>query len=342
MKTGFLTTCSKNKVGLGLPYEEYSNFDKVQDNLLRARNNLFESLKKSDPQKLRGAVQGPDFTMDSRKTGAYLPAYIRYARGQFMTSLDAQRQKALRLWFKKNRLFFVSGLYGIVNAFEPIQNYDVELIGIAEDYWLKNREILTGYLIGSLDEGSVLLDCCGVIKYSNIINWEEVEKQGFLVFHAVSPKYEGGQVRAEAGSLAANITGATLQRIKNGAEFPGINAEIKFINNADFRRTPLGAVGHLPRIGVIDTGLDEFSEIQKEVKRQGWSRHFNFERISTPESLRRAYSGGIKQCLCLIPARGHQYLVQWAGGSEINALYGGDLIKFNRISELCLKLAMRS
>jgi hypothetical protein len=127
----------------------------------------------------------------------------------------------------------------------------------------------------------------------------------------------------------------------DGEEFSGINALIKFINSADFLRLRPNVVGHLPRIGVIDTGLDEFSVIQEEAIRQGWSPHFNFERISTPESLGRSYSAGIKQCLCLIPARAHQYLVQWAGGRQINTIYGGELLKIKHVSELGLKNSTR-
>jgi hypothetical protein len=69
----------------------------VPDSLLRARNSLYDSLRRGEPQKLCGAVQGPDFIRDSNKAGVYLPAYVRYARGQFMTSLEGELQKALDL-----------------------------------------------------------------------------------------------------------------------------------------------------------------------------------------------------------------------------------------------------
>jgi cytoplasmic iron level regulating protein YaaA (DUF328/UPF0246 family) len=133
----------------------------VPDKILKARKSLYYLLMRGESQKLRGAVLGLDFDKDSTADGSYCPAHVRYARGQFMTSLEGELEETLDLWFDANRLFFLSGLYGIVGASEPIQNYDVELAEKAADHWEKNRNSLTEFLLGSLEKGSTLLDCCG-------------------------------------------------------------------------------------------------------------------------------------------------------------------------------------
>jgi hypothetical protein len=333
----FITTCSQNKVGWGRSYGTWPNCERVPDRLLSARNSLYETLRQHELQKLRGAVLGPDFIRDSNQDGAYLPACTRYARGQFMTSLELAFKEDLRLWLDENTLFFITGLYGIVYSCEPIQNYDVELEGLAGEYWQRKRSLLTDCLRGFLERGSILLDCCGEPRYSDLIDWQDIEKQGFQVFHAIDPLRKGGQVRAEAGSLAANINGTILEQIKNGSEFPGVNAVIKFVGNTEFSQPRTGASGHLPRVGVIETDRgDEFSKVTKEAERQGWNRHFNFEKISTPEELKKAYQDRVEQCICLIPEEHHDYLVKWGKGKEPRAIYGHELLKVRRPIDLVL------
>ena len=333
----FLTTCSKSKVGGG-PHGR-PNCNMVPDSLLKARNSLYNSLTKGEPQKLRGAVQGPDFIRDSNGAGFYLPAHVRYARGQFMTSLEAELKEALDLWFHENRLVFISGLYGIVDASEPIQNYDVELEGLAEGYWRENRNALTDCLRGFLEEGSILLDCCGEPRYSDLIDWQDIEQRGFQVFHAIDRLREGGQIRAETGFRAANINAEMLEKIKNGCELEGVNAVIKFVGTSEFLQVRTGASGHLPQVGVIETGRDESSRVAREAARQGWSRHFNFKSISTPEALASSYRDGVAQCICLIPLKDHKHLVEWGGGKHPKEVFGGELLMVKHPIDLVLRFS---
>ena len=337
----FLTTCSKNKVGSGVPYCDLPNRVTVPDKILRARKRLYELLRQRDPQKVRGVVPGLDFVNDSTKVGVYYPAHIRYARGQFMTSLEGELKEALDLWFDTNRLFFLSGLYGIESALEPIQVYDVELGDLAANHWKENRNSLTDFLLGLLEKDSILLDCCGDSRYSNLLDWKKLEENDFPVMHAIDRNSEGGQVRAEAGILAANINEEKLKRMRDGEEFPGVNADIKFVSSNEFLQHYTVSSGHLPRVGVVDTGLHEFSDVTKEAKRRGWDDHFRFEEISTPEALGCAYQGGVGQCICLIPSKGHKHLVQWCRGKQLQDVFGGELLKVSSLPKLVLRFSGR-
>ena len=299
----FLTTCSKSKVGVGSSYRDWHTGVTVPNKILKARNSLYEVLRQRELRSLREAVRGLDFVKDSSMGGAYLPAHVRYARGQFMTSLERELQETLNLWFGANRLFFLSGLYGIVSALEPIQNYDVELAGRAAVHWNENRNALTDYLLGLLETGSVLLDCCGDARYSDLVDWKKIEESGFPVLHATDRQREGAQVRAEAGFLAANINEERLKRMRDGEKFPGINADIKFISHKDFRQLPTDTSGHLPLVGVVETGEDEFCDVIKEAARQRWDEHFRFEKILAFEKLKRSFKDGVSQCICIIPKK---------------------------------------
>jgi hypothetical protein len=335
----FLTTCSKNKVGGGLPYCNCPKRVTASGKILKLRNRLFDLLLQREKQRLRGAVQGLDFVNDSTADGVYLPARIRYARGQFMTSLEKELTEALDLWFSTNSLFFLSGLYGIVSALEPIQNYDIELAELAANYWKANRNSLTDSLIGLLKQGSILLDCCGDSRYSDLVDWKKIEENGYPVLHALDRQREGGQVRAEAGILAANINEERLKRIRDGEVFQGANADIKFVSNNEFLQPRTGSSGHFPLVGVIDTSNGEFLKVTKKAARQGWDKYFSFKIIRTPEALGRAYQNGMKQCICLIPPRAHSYLVDWCGGKLPKDVFDGELLKVKDLAKLNLRFS---
>ena len=96
--------------------------------------------------------------------------------------------------------------------------------------------------------------------------------------------------------------------MRDGEEFLGINADIKFVSHKEFGQLPTDSSGHLPGVGVVDTGLKEFCKITKVAARRGWNTHFRFEEIPTSEALGRAFEDGVNQCICLIPKKGHKYL----------------------------------
>jgi hypothetical protein len=153
---------------------------------------------------------------------------------------------------------------------------------------------------------------------------------------------EGGQVRAEAGVLAAKINDETIKRMESGEKIPGLNADIEFVSSNEFHQPHTGLSGHLPWVGVINTDLNEFSVVTVEAERRGWDKHFRFKLIGTPEALERAYQDGVKQCICLIPSRSHRFLVDWCGGRQPQDVFRGELLKVHRPIKLVLRFSNRS
>ena len=248
----FVTTCSKLKSGQGQEYDRYRPVPSVSTGLERKRANLFTEIRQRSGRRaslhLRGARLGPDFGVadaDAEEGALYLPAYQRYEQGSFMSALlgrlralnpEQDNQQNLESWFECNGLLFISGLYGLVDAREPIQNYDVDMTGMAADHWHKHRRDLTEALM-QRSQGSCLLDCCGDSRYSSLIDWNKIPDDTRL-FHAVNskdPKREGSQIRAEAGAFAAAWDDATTQAISAGKGLPGggVNADIHFLPFAE-------------------------------------------------------------------------------------------------------------
>jgi len=74
----------------------------------------------------RGLVNGPDFGGDDY-SGLYLPACLRYI-GRFFREVrgNLSDDDTLKLWQRscgRYRVLIVSGLYGLVSPFDPIQEY---------------------------------------------------------------------------------------------------------------------------------------------------------------------------------------------------------------------------
>ena len=237
----FITTCSMNKAGGGHRYGDRPEESRPSSEMVSARSVLYEQIKqlaKPEPERrLRQAKRGPDISHGQPESGgSYLPAYERYARGSFMAALAdslEQQGNTLDAWLKPGRLFFVSGLYGLVDAFEPIQNYDVEMSWPAADHWFKHRSVLAQELGKQLPEKPIVLNCCSDSRYSDLIDWGFFGDQDIPLFHAVDPldsMREGSQIRAEAGRFAATFGVPTVRALMDGQGVPGkgTNADLHF------------------------------------------------------------------------------------------------------------------
>jgi hypothetical protein len=85
-------------------------------------------------------------------------------------------------------VLIMSGLYGLILATDPIQNYDVHLTDVdrgsrfsIQTYW-KDRELMTEMLISHLkwienNRGPVgrIFDCLSELSYQETINWPLIE-----------------------------------------------------------------------------------------------------------------------------------------------------------------------
>lgn len=75
-----------------------------------------------------------------------------------------------------------------------------------------------------------------------------------------------------------------------------------------------------------------------EANRRGWTKHFRFESVKTPEAL--ANLQGSEQCICVIPKDSHTRLMTWGGGTD-PTVKSRNVLKVNRLTELELRLAHR-
>lgn len=318
--------------------------------ILNCRNHLFDSISR---QKLQGVVKGPDFEKESKMDGCYLPAFIRYARGQFMTSLEGALREneqnsgeldgLLDLWFEDNRLFFLSGLYGIMSSSEPIQNYDVLLDGKPADHWKKNQNTLTDFLLESISKDSVLLDCCGERHYSELLNWDKIGAEGFTVLHAIDPDREGGQVRAASGALASVVNEEKVKQMINGGTFQDLNANIKFVSNDEFKKLPVdNKSSSLPKVGVISRCPGEYDLLSRYAIRRKWDKCFKFDELIKVEDVIDAQKNGTSQFI-LILDKGPEYdshsrVREWFGGKDPEEVIKKGLIKvkYHALNKLTL------
>ena len=230
----FITTCSRNKLRGKHEYQRPADMIAASTDLLAARAKLFARLP--DQRQPPGLSLGPDFGNNGNTVGTYQPAHSLYSPGGFMTAfMHEMPRQALHEWLNANQLFFISGLYGLVDACEPIQNYDVRLEGKIAEYWQARQRLLTDDLLKRLSRNSIILDCCGDFGYSALLDWRLIERAGHEVVHATALYREGGQVRAECGRLAATISEIPMAMLTDGEVFPdGVNADICFVDNDKF------------------------------------------------------------------------------------------------------------
>ena len=127
----------------------------------------------------RRLARGPDFGGDC---GArYRPAVERY-EGRFFLGLGPDRAAALRA--SSHHLLLLSGLYGVLRPFEPIQLYSCPLASRVAQLW-RDDGVLTEILSSYVVERSIqrIVDLTAVDAYRRLVDWEEVSGYGAEVLH---------------------------------------------------------------------------------------------------------------------------------------------------------------
>ena len=127
----------------------------------------------------RPLARGPDFGGDSR--ARYRPAVERY-EGRFFLGLGSDRGAVLRA--SPHHLLLLSGLYGVLRSFEPIQLYSCPLASRVAQLW-RDDGVLTEILSSYVVERSIerIIDLTAVDAYRRLVDWEEVSGYGAQVLH---------------------------------------------------------------------------------------------------------------------------------------------------------------
>jgi len=348
MQTCFVTTCSSQKVGGGSPHFDIEAIrSRSLPKLLRARQILFRAVRSGQVEgDLRGANEGPDF--GGNQSGLYLRAFDRYGAGSFVASLSRELGEATKAWLEENRLLFISGLYGLIESFEAVQNYNVKLENTLE-YW-KNELVTTAFLaaLGRSEGKRLVIDCCASPHYSGLIDWARLEKEGYSVRHVVGHGFESRQIRSAAASVAANVDSKyERERILNGSIIRCVDADIRFVTSEEFN-TPIREdfVGLKPqRIGVILMKPGDREEVRQRFG-GGLFRYIDFEFIERGQGeagLKRLQATGCGQCLYRIMDEGHAEMREGFGRDlqiEISRL-GMDPVGFRNFSQLRIDVKIR-
>ena len=127
----------------------------------------------------RHLVRGPDFGGDSQ--ASYRPAVQRY-EGRFFLGLGSDREDAIRA--SSHHMLLLSGLYGVLRPFEPIQLYSCPLTASVAKLW-RDDDILTEVLSSYVVERSIerIVDLTAVGAYRGLVDWREVSGYGAQVLH---------------------------------------------------------------------------------------------------------------------------------------------------------------
>ena len=146
-------------------------------------------------------ARGEDFG-GKEGTPLYLPAVERY-KGRFFLSMGKDRSAVIRE--ANHHVLFLSGLYGIVRALEPIQLYSCPLDGRVAQMW-REDELLTTIVNEYIDRHGIkrVIDLTAIEAYRNLIDWRKMGRAAD-VLHCF---WSGG-----AGADALIPFGETLRRM---------------------------------------------------------------------------------------------------------------------------------
>jgi len=346
----FITTCSRLKKEGGESIGKFQS-NSYDTDLLKVRKTVLQAIRSRG---VGGRIpnEGPDF--GGSYDGVYLRAVDRYSPGSFVDALDRalnREKETWDLWFGTNQLFFISGLYGLLRHDEPIQAYDVHLDS-TRDIWISKRKLLTDFLVENLNTSGIkiVLNCCALMDYSDLIDWRTLAERGFIVRHACSPDFEDDQVRAAAGFLAANIDSKFSQReILAGHILPTIDADISF-NSTEEReceKQKTILVPHLEPIGLIAWEENDRQKFEEQFRGLA-GRHVKIELVSHDEGrngLERLKELGCKQCITRKPPGSHTDTQKRFGMENISkAISKHDMrpVVVNSYTELTLEFRSRS
>jgi hypothetical protein len=165
----FITTCSRNKIEGGKAYSYFGWHNERRRSLINIRAHVLGLLIRGRIKSgVRLPVAGPDLG-GRDEDGQYLPARKRYREGSFIGGLLASK-KQLNDWLGKNRLYFLSALYGLVSCNEPIQNYDLRLDTSLRDLWLVEGKLASLLIqdLRDIRQEANIIDCTGDGDYSSL------------------------------------------------------------------------------------------------------------------------------------------------------------------------------
>lgn len=179
------------------------NDAKIEDGFERGGNRAHQSAN-------RNLRHGPDFggTIVPREEGQYMPAWRRY-NGRIYNFIAEHAWNSYLGHQGRMRVLIMSGLYGLLEPTEWIQNYDIHLtdthrdsgVSISSNWSELFTECLEAYVRSAHKSRTVkIFDFLGDHHYVNAVRWHTLPKE-CSVFHFASPTADDVDLLAPAGTV---------------------------------------------------------------------------------------------------------------------------------------------
>jgi pimeloyl-ACP methyl ester carboxylesterase len=182
-----------------------------------AIDNGFETAENRLHEDANRALQrGPDLGGVQEANGAtYLPAYRRYS-GKTYTQID---ERTWDYYYANNQpklfVLIMSGLYGLLEASEWIQNYDIHLtdrvLGTVIPLSGLWRDLFTDLLVNYVKRAHraggkkvQIVNCLCDTYYVDSIKWQDLPGE-CSVYHLASPEYEHKALLPLAGTIGNSL-----------------------------------------------------------------------------------------------------------------------------------------
>jgi Peroxide stress protein YaaA/Thioesterase domain len=180
---------------------------KIEDGFERGGNRAHQAAN-------RNLRHGPDFggTNVPGEEGQYMVASRRY-NGRIYNYITGHAWESYLQNQDQIRVLIMSGLYGLLEPTEWIQNYDVHLtdthkdsgVSISSNWSELYTECLESYVRSAYKQRTVkIFDFLGDHHYVNAIRWHTLPKE-CSVFHFASPTVDDVNLLAPAGTIINTI-----------------------------------------------------------------------------------------------------------------------------------------
>jgi hypothetical protein len=143
----------------------------------------------------------------------YLPAWKRY-EGRTYTEIDEQAWQQ-HLTNPRAKVLIMSGLYGLIDPAEMIQNYDIHLSDTdnisgqdVKSMWQRLYTDTTLHYINRAYRGGRRVKIFNLlcdINYVTAIQWIELPREKCTVYHLASPVLKGKDLLSAAGTVANRL-----------------------------------------------------------------------------------------------------------------------------------------
>ena len=265
----FLSICSLNKNHGGVSeYNRKKSITHILSNdlsekLTKTRKKAFDYIKEGliswqkisskefeHNQELR---YGKEFGGMSSKT-KYLPAIKRY-NGRFFLALGEDRDELVSKSI--HHILLMTGLYGLVLPFEPIQIYSCPINegSVIEKLW-KEENILTKILVQYVINNKIkrMFDLTAINTYRYIIDWEQLKKETNVeILHC--------HTKLGAGDNALIRFGSTLKsELIKASEIELLEIEPEQEKNGVLFRTVMETREDFPK-----EEIDKLKEAEREI-----------------------------------------------------------------------------